>query len=214
MLYRKYYARRNAPHGNRPHSASQLNITFSSSTGISLWSSSRLGKIKTPQAKVCERNTQINLRITAVVRALLQHRPVRIESSPAGLRLLRAGRAWRAAASRCASARVGLSPEDFFSSSLFRFSILRKRAFTRSNSEVVTMYSSRAGRIVAISSCAFCTRSGVGGCVEKTLRNAAGVPPLFGFNFFKETHESVRIIARFVHVLQAQEVGLASRRHA
>ena len=65
--------------------------------------------------------------------------------------------------------KVGLSPADFFSSSLFLFSILRSRALTRSNSEVVTMYSSRAGRIVAISSCAFCTRSGVGGCVEKTL---------------------------------------------
>ncbi len=42
-------------------------------------------------------------------------------------------------------------------------------SLNRSNSEVVTTYSSRAGRMEAISSCAFCTRSGVGGCVEKIL---------------------------------------------
>src|ERR1700674_2201348 len=47
--------------------------------------------------------------------------------------------------------------------------MLRRRDFTESNSEVVTMYSCLAGSMRAISFCVFSMRSGVGGCVEKTL---------------------------------------------
>src|SRR5690242_12671996 len=52
--------------------------------------------------------------------------------------------------------------------------MLRRRAFTLSNSEVVTMYSWRAGRIRAISFWQFSMRSGVGGCVEKTFGMVPG----------------------------------------
>ena len=47
--------------------------------------------------------------------------------------------------------------------------MLRSRAFTVSNSEVVTTYSCLAGKIRAISFCVLAIRSGVGGCVEKIL---------------------------------------------
>src|SRR5258706_15668338 len=47
--------------------------------------------------------------------------------------------------------------------------MLRRRPLTESNSEVVTMYSGLFGRMRAISFCAASMRSGVGGCVEKTL---------------------------------------------
>src|ERR1041384_4602504 len=40
---------------------------------------------------------------------------------------------------------------------------LRRRAFTESNSDEVTIYSGRAGRILAISFCVFSMRSWVGG---------------------------------------------------
>src|SRR2546430_2100764 len=52
--------------------------------------------------------------------------------------------------------------------------MLRRRPFTVSNSEVVTMYSWRAGRMRAISFCVFSMRSGVGGCVEKTFGMVPG----------------------------------------
>src|SRR5260370_39368836 len=48
------------------------------------------------------------------------------------------------------------------------------RSFTSSNSEVVTMYSARAGKICAISCCDFSMRSGVCGCVENALASAPG----------------------------------------
>src|ERR1700745_1554364 len=51
--------------------------------------------------------------------------------------------------------------------------MLRSRSFTLSNSELVTMYSGRFGKIRAISFCAFSMRSGVGGWVE----NAFGIVP-------------------------------------
>ena len=47
--------------------------------------------------------------------------------------------------------------------------MFRSRAFTLSNSEVVTIYSGLFGRMRAISFCAASMRSGVGGCVEKTF---------------------------------------------
>src|SRR5579883_2381178 len=47
--------------------------------------------------------------------------------------------------------------------------MLRSLAFTESNSEVVTMYSCFAGKIRAISFCAFSMRSALGGCVENTF---------------------------------------------
>src|SRR5260370_39007900 len=47
--------------------------------------------------------------------------------------------------------------------------MLRRRDFTVSNSEVVTMYSCLAGRMRAISVCVFSMLAGVGGSVEKTL---------------------------------------------
>src|SRR6202048_5368752 len=51
--------------------------------------------------------------------------------------------------------------------------MLRRRAFTVSNSEVVTTYYAFAGRMRAISFCVFAMRSGVGGCVE----NIFGIVP-------------------------------------
>src|SRR5713101_4309282 len=50
----------------------------------------------------------------------------------------------------------------------------RRRDFTLSNSEVVTMYSDFAGRMRAISFWVFSMRSGVGGCEEKTLGMVPG----------------------------------------
>src|SRR5205807_7272267 len=58
--------------------------------------------------------------------------------------------------------RLGF-PESFSSTTLRRFSSAAKRAFTRSNSEVVTVYSARAGSIFEISSCDLEIRSGVWG---------------------------------------------------
>src|ERR1035437_6309013 len=55
------------------------------------------------------------------------------------------------------------------------FSMRASRAFTSSNSEVVTMYWSRAGRILAISSCEWRMRSGVCGWLEKTLATTPGL---------------------------------------
>src|SRR5690349_20951590 len=52
--------------------------------------------------------------------------------------------------------------------------MLRRRALTVSNSEVVTMYSWRAGRMRAISFCVLPMRSGVGGCVEKAFGMVPG----------------------------------------
>src|SRR5882724_5986071 len=52
--------------------------------------------------------------------------------------------------------------------------MLRRRAFTVSNSDVVTMYSCLAGNMRAISFWVFSMRSGVGGCVEKTLGMVPG----------------------------------------
>src|SRR6266404_5990189 len=52
--------------------------------------------------------------------------------------------------------------------------ILRRRLLTESNSDVVTRYSCFAGRMRAISFCVFSMRSGVGGCVEKTLGMVPG----------------------------------------
>src|SRR5262249_20771290 len=49
------------------------------------------------------------------------------------------------------------------SSSLCRFSMAARRALTSLNSDVVSMYCSREGRIVAISACDFWIRSGVCG---------------------------------------------------
>src|SRR6266403_1168473 len=52
--------------------------------------------------------------------------------------------------------------------------MLRRRDFTVSNADFVTMYSCLAGRMRAISFCVFSMRSGVGGCVEKTLGMVPG----------------------------------------
>ena len=71
------------------------------------------------------------------------------------------------------------------------------------------MYSSRAGKIVAISFCAS-MRSGVGGWVEKILgwcRDDAFRPP----GSFRERYVSVRVIAGLVHVLQSEIIGFAFR---
>src|SRR5690242_12416658 len=67
--------------------------------------------------------------------------------------------------------RVGLSLPSV---TLRENIMLRRRAFTVSNSEVVTMYSCRAGRMRAISFCVFPMRSGVGGCVEKAFGMVPG----------------------------------------
>ena len=41
------------------------------------------------------------------------------------------------------------------------------------------------------------------------LGNAARMPPLFRFDFFEEAYERIRVIARLIHILQTQKVGLA-----
>src|SRR5882724_4440269 len=57
----------------------------------------------------------------------------------------------------------------------FRLNMMpRRRDFTLSNSEVVTMYSDFAGRMRAISFWVFSMRSGVGGCEEKTFGMVPG----------------------------------------
>jgi len=62
----------------------------------------------------------------------------------------------------------------------------RRRDFTLSNSEVVTMYSDRAGRMRAISFWAASMRSGVGGCVEKNLGDGARAALLIGLDALEE----------------------------
>src|SRR5207245_6536365 len=57
---------------------------------------------------------------------------------------------------------------------LRRFSIWARRAFTSSNSEVSTLYSSRGGRSVLISRCDFWIRSGVCGWVWNALAKIPG----------------------------------------
>src|SRR5207253_10471376 len=69
--------------------------------------------------------------------------------------------------------RLGLFP-SFWSTTLRRFSITASRAFTSSNSEVVTTYCGRAGRMREISSCDFAMRSGVCGCVAKAFAKVPG----------------------------------------
>src|SRR5260370_4553474 len=69
---------------------------------------------------------------------------------------------------------VGLSLLVLSSRSLLRFSMPRRRAFTVSNSAVVTMYCSRAGKTLPISFCMDTTRSGVGGWVEKNFGTVPG----------------------------------------
>jgi len=88
--------------------------------------------------------------------------------------------------------RLGRLP-SFSSRTLCRFSIVASRAFTSSNSEVVTMYCAFAGRMVAISFCDAAMRSGVCGCDAKPWR-CARLLLLFRLNLFEEADKRLRII--------------------
>ena len=69
---------------------------------------------------------------------------------------------------------VGLLP-FFLSFNPRLFWIRASRAFTRSNSEVVTIYSGRAGSVVAISFSTLSMRSGVPGWSLKAREIAPGL---------------------------------------
>ena len=102
--------------------------------------------------------------------------------------------------------RLGLLA-SFSSSSLCLFSIAASRAFTSSNSDVVTTYCCLAGRILRISSCDFSMRSGVCGWCRTPWTSVPGLLLLHGLNLFEEGDERRRIVARPVHVLDAEIVG-------
>src|SRR5258708_15558398 len=87
--------------------------------------------------------------------------------------------------------------------------MLRSRSFTPSNSEVVTMYSGRFGKIRAISFCAFSMRSGVGGWVETTFAMVPRAALLICLNPLEESDVRIRVVTGLVHILQAEEVRLA-----
>ncbi len=88
------------------------------------------------------------------------------------------------------------------------FSMRASRAFTSSNSDEVTMYSSRAGRMCAISSWRMQNAVGSLRMVGKDLGHRAGLALFQRLNLLKECNKRLRIVARAVHVLHAQVVGL------
>jgi len=101
--------------------------------------------------------------------------------------------------------KLGL-PLSFRSFGLRRFSSEANRDLTSSNSEVVTVYSAFAGRIFSISLCDAAMRSGVCGCDAKSLRQRPRLLLLHCLQLFKESHKRLRIVSRFIHVLQTKVV--------
>ncbi len=77
------------------------------------------------------------------------------------------------------------------------------------NSDVVSMYWSFAGRIVAISSCDFCDAVRCLRMVRENLGHRSRLLLFLRLDLFKEVYKLVGIIAGFVHVLDAQIIGLS-----
>ena len=90
----------------------------------------------------------------------------------------------------------------------------RRRCFTTSNSEVVTMYSSRAGRIVAISFCAAFDAIRRRRMRARKSWGSCRAASFLGLDLLEEGHERVRVVAGLVHVLQAEIIGFAFVRRA
>ena len=109
---------------------------------------------------------------------------------------------------------VGLSPADFFSSSLFLFSILRRRDFDqvefRRRDDVFIARRKNRGDFLLRLLHAVRSRRVRG----ENLGDASRVAAFFRFDLLKEAHEGVRIVPGFVHVLEAEVVRFASRRRA